>query len=127
MNLTTLLGVAVALVVAVSMAFQHGGALLQKFRAARAAAKPVDQVAKSLPAVVMPAVPHVAWVKEILDAAGQKADPQFVLDHLRLGSNREAVMVARIKQLEELIGKPAVSAVVPPKPAPAPAPAPASV
>ena len=42
----------------------------------------------------------VAWVQQLVDAAGAKAEPEFVLGHLRAGSTAAIVMADRIRRLE---------------------------
>lgn len=42
----------------------------------------------------------VEWVQQLVDAAGGKAEPEFVLQHLRSGSTAAVVMADRIRRLE---------------------------
>lgn len=66
--------------------------VLQLVRAVRQS-RPANSDAK-------PPAGAVAWVQQLVDAAGAKAEPEFVLGHLRSGSTAAAVMADRIRRLE---------------------------
>lgn len=42
----------------------------------------------------------VEWVQQITAAAGGSAEPDFILNHLLIGSTAAGIMASRIKQLE---------------------------
>lgn len=109
-NLTEILGIAVAAVVAIHVAWQCRGPVIQgikaavnhaKVQAAPSAVPAVREVSLGEPAIKFDVTQlHADWVKGIVEAAGAKAPADFVLKHLKLGSAPVVVMADRIAILE---------------------------
>ena len=97
MNWQTLLGIAVAVMVALSFLPQMAE-FISRARQALPAKRPDAVVSKPIAVADPPLPTNVQWVKSIIEAS-QGADPQFILDHLLAGATREQVMVDRIAEL----------------------------
>lgn len=74
-------------------ALRYGVPALLSWRKASKAAKPASNDAA-------PPAGAVEWVQQLVDAAGAKAEPEFILGHLRAGSTAAIVMADRICRLE---------------------------
>lgn len=72
-----------------------------KFLPSFLATRPAKSIDTTYGSDNAPPAGAVAWVSEMVKAAGFAADPKFVLEQLLAGSTKSELMESRIAQLEQ--------------------------